>query len=109
MNQAQKRLKLIHGLSNEIRLDVLEALKTGEKSVTDLLSILEGCCTQSNLSQHLACLKECGLITSCQSGKFVYYSLSNEPLLHLLDVIDETILSMEWSQAEDVECVSHVN
>ena len=82
MNQNQKRLKLIHGLSNETRLQVLEILKEGENTVSELMEKIG--CNQSNLSQHLSCLKECGFIVSRQSGKYVYYSLANTDLLDYL-------------------------
>ncbi|MCH4176543.1 MAG: metalloregulator ArsR/SmtB family transcription factor [Streptococcaceae bacterium] len=107
MNQIQKRMKLIHGLSNETRLEVLELLKSGEQTVSELLDKVD--CTQSNLSQHLACLKECGFITGRQSGKYVYYTLANQKLLKLLDLIDNTIPEMHWDIKDELECQKHIN
>ncbi|AWN65824.1 transcriptional regulator [Lactococcus lactis subsp. lactis] len=106
MNQNQKRLKLIHGLSNETRLQVLEILKEGENTVSELMEKIG--CNQSNLSQHLSCLKECGFIVSHQSGKYVYYSLANTDLFRLLNIIDETIYDMHWSKNEEIECATHI-
>ncbi|SJZ51358.1 DNA-binding transcriptional regulator, ArsR family [Pilibacter termitis] len=103
----KKRLKLIHGLSNQTRLSILEALKEEEKNVSDILGIVGG--TQSNLSQHLACLKECGIIKSRQDGKYAYYSLSNHELVHLLNVLDKTVLEMHWQDDEQVACVKNVD
>ena len=33
--------------------------------------------SQPNVSHHLACLKECGLVASRQEGRFVYYALAD--------------------------------
>lgn len=102
MNQMEKRMKLIHGLSSATRLSVLELLKTGEKTVSQLLEKMD--CSQSNLSQHLACLKECGFIQNRQSGKYVYYRLAHDDLLQLLEMIDKTVLAMGWSEDDQLEC-----
>ena len=107
LKQNQKRLKLIHGLSNDTRLQVLEILKDGENTVSELMKKIG--CNQSNLSQHLSCLKECGFITSYQSGKYVYYSLANADLFKLISTIDETIFNMHWSKDEEIEYVTHIN
>ncbi|MDR1605724.1 MAG: metalloregulator ArsR/SmtB family transcription factor [Streptococcaceae bacterium] len=105
MDHTQKRMKLIHGLANDTRLEVLEGLKSGEKTVSDLLTQIG--CTQSNLSQHLTCLKNCGLIVGRQSGKYMYYTLADTTLLSLLEQIDETILALEWAQDETLACYTH--
>ena len=107
MNQLQKRMKLIHGLSNVTRLNVLEILKSGEKTVSEL--VIEIGCNQSNLSQHLTCLKECGFIIGRQSGKYVYYALANSNLLKLLELVDDTILAMDWAIEDTEVCDTHID
>lgn len=107
MNQTQKRMKLIHGLANETRLAVLEQLTTGEKTVSELLNNIG--CSQSNLSQHLACLRACGFVKNRQEGKFVYYELAHQELVHLLSVIDEVTLSMAWTENDSMICATHVD
>lgn len=44
--------------------------------------------SQSNTSNHLRCLSECGLVLAEQQGRFVYYRLADtriEALLRLAD------------------------
>jgi DNA-binding transcriptional ArsR family regulator len=82
------RAKLFRGLSDVSRLALLEALRTGEKTVTELVT--ETGLTQSNVSGHLACLRDCGLVDSRQEWRHVYYRLADERLgdiLHAAEAI----------------------
>lgn len=58
----------------------------GEKTVSEIVKIIQG--NQSNISQHLNCLKGCGIIQSRQEGKYVYYSLRNTQIEQLLTMFD---------------------
>lgn len=69
------KAKLFRGLADPSRLAILEALRSGEKTVSDLVA--ETSLSQPNASGHLACLKDCGLVTSRQEGRYVYYSLAD--------------------------------
>ncbi len=74
-SQAQGMLK---GLADPIRLRVIEQLGGGERCVCDLTTALQ--LSQSRLSFHLKVLKEAGLITDRQSGRWVYYRLQPDAL-----------------------------
>ncbi|WP_246608673.1 ArsR/SmtB family transcription factor [Paenibacillus agaridevorans] len=87
------KAKFIRGFSDKTRLLILESIRNEEKTVTQLVEELNG--NQSNISQHLACLKGCGIIVGRQEGKFVYYSLRNDQILHLLDAMDSVFLIVE--------------
>ncbi|HWP60488.1 MAG TPA: metalloregulator ArsR/SmtB family transcription factor, partial [Candidatus Acidoferrales bacterium] len=54
--------KFFKGLGDATRLRIVEALLEKERSVSDLIKLLK--IPQSNISNHLACLKWCGYITS---------------------------------------------
>lgn len=69
------KAKLFRGLADSSRLALLEALREGEKTVSELVA--ETGLSQSNASGHLACLRECGLVMSRQEGRFVYYALAD--------------------------------
>ncbi len=43
--------------------------------------------TRANLSNHLACLRECGLVTTTAEGRHVRYELADERLAHGLRVL----------------------
>ncbi|HEY8544275.1 MAG TPA: metalloregulator ArsR/SmtB family transcription factor, partial [Acidimicrobiales bacterium] len=59
-----------------------ESLATGERRVTDLVAELHT--SQPNVSGHLACLKDCGLVTDRPQGRAVWYRLARPELFDLL-------------------------
>ena len=67
------------------RLELLELLAQGERSVEDLAQ-----CTglsAANASQHLQNLKRAGLLKSRRQGKFVYYALADDGILDVLGAL----------------------
>lgn len=62
-----------HALSDPLRIQVLELLRTQELCVCELCEHLG--VTQSKLSFHLKTLKEAGLVRARQDGRWIYYSL----------------------------------
>ena len=81
--------KLFRGFSDPSRLAILEVLQDGALTVSE---IVEGTgLTQSNVSNHLACLRDCGLVIAEQKGRFVYYELSDKRVGQLLTLADELL------------------
>lgn len=72
---------LFHGFSDPSRLAIVRHLAHGEHRVIDLTRHLG--LAQSTVSQHLACLRECGLVTSRSEGRASVFSLN-----HLDIVVD---------------------
>jgi DNA-binding transcriptional ArsR family regulator len=66
--------ELCSALASPVRLHILDLLSEGEMTATDLLEILE--IPKANLSQHLAVLKDAGIIQSRKKGLFQYMSLA---------------------------------
>jgi DNA-binding transcriptional ArsR family regulator len=66
---------LFHGLSDPSRLAILRHLAGGEQRVVDLTARLG--LAQSTVSKHLACLKDCGLVTSRPQGRASVFSLNH--------------------------------
>ncbi|NOU73432.1 metalloregulator ArsR/SmtB family transcription factor [Paenibacillus sp. LMG 31458] len=97
------KAKFIRGFSDKTRLQILECLKQNEKTVSELVEELQG--NQSNISQHLSCLKGCGLIVGRQEGKYVYYRLRSEQITEMLNLID---LVFEQVGNEVDKCDSHL-
>jgi len=81
--------KLFRGFADPSRLSILEALRDGEHTVSDLVQTTG--LTQPNVSNHLSCLRDCGLVTVRQQGRFAYYSLSDERVAQLLQLGDELL------------------
>lgn len=69
-------------LSSPIRLEFLELLAQGERSV-DELATLTGTAV-ANTSQHLQKLKGAGLIAGRKDGQYVYYRLAGDEVVALL-------------------------
>jgi DNA-binding transcriptional ArsR family regulator len=67
------RSQLFHGFSDGSRLRIVEALLDGERRVTDVVAATR--LTQPNVSMHLTCLWECGLVAREKRGREVYYRL----------------------------------
>ncbi len=70
-----------HALSDPLRLQVLELLRSQELCVCELCDCLGT--SQSKLSFHLKTLKEAGLVRTRQEGRWIYYSLNLSPLIAL--------------------------
>ena len=98
------KVKLIHGFSNKIRIQILESIKNQEKTVTRIGEEIKG--NQSNISQHLACLKGCGIIVGRNEGKYCYYSLRNQHIRDLLAMFD---VVLEDVQNDVACCERHIN
>lgn len=81
--------KLFRGFADPSRLSILEALCKGERTVSDLVETTGF--TQPNVSNHLSCLRDCGLVTARQQGRFSYYSLSDDRVAKLLLLADELL------------------
>jgi len=72
-------------LGNANRLEILEYLAQGDRSVEDLAGVAG--LTVANTSQHLQHLRQAGLVSSRKEGLKVYYSLSGDDVIVLLDAL----------------------
>ncbi len=80
------KAKFFRGLADPTRLAILECLRNGEKTVTEIVQ--ETGQSQSNISNHLSCLLECGLLKNRRDGKNIYYSIRNAKVEKLLESSD---------------------
>jgi rhodanese-related sulfurtransferase/DNA-binding transcriptional ArsR family regulator len=74
-------------LSSGTRLEFLELLAQGERSV-DQLATLTGA-SFANTSQHLQKLRQAGLIVGRKEGQYVYYRLAGDEVVKLLAALGE--------------------
>ena len=77
--------KVGKALSNANRLELLEFLAQGERSVEALATISK--LTVANTSQHLQQLRQAGLVTTRKQGQHVYYQLAGDDVVQLMDVL----------------------
>jgi len=73
--------KLLKALSNPLRLEIIEMLSQGEKSVEGIVQTTS--LSIANASQHLQVLKSNNIVKSRKDGHYVYYSLINDEFLSL--------------------------
>lgn len=83
------KAKLFRGFSDPSRLGILEALRRGPLTVGEVVSATG--LSQSNVSNHLGCLRDCGLVSAEQSGRHVTYRLSDERVGELLTVAEQLL------------------
>ena len=79
----EKLEALFKAISHSARLSILEELRKGEHCVCHLETMLGS--RQSYVSQHLAVLREAGLITDRRDGWNVYYRVTNDQVFEILD------------------------
>lgn len=84
------KAKLFRGLADASRLAILDVLRQGPHTVTQIQD--QTGLSQSNTSNHLACLWDCGLVAKDQDGRFVRYRLSDARIATLLQLA-ETVLA----------------
>jgi DNA-binding transcriptional ArsR family regulator len=73
--------------ANKTRLMILCSLLDEEKSVTELLDVVN--VSQPVMSQHLALLREAKMVATRREGQTIYYRLSDERVQRLIALMNE--------------------
>lgn len=81
-----------HGFSDPSRITILQHLALGEHRVVDVTARLG--LAQSTVSKHLACLRDCGLVTARTEGRATLYSLNYAEALLVLWSAAERLLTL---------------
>ena len=87
-NSADEASALLKAMSNRHRLLVLCRLLDGEKSVGQLAQFLG--IRDSTASQHLALLRRDRIITSRRDGQTIWYRISSDPVLSVMQALYDT-------------------
>ncbi len=75
---------LLKSVAHPVRLQILDALRDGERCVCDLAATLG--LRQAYISQQLMKLRRAGLVTDRKAGLRVYYRVSDSELHAVLDM-----------------------
>jgi ArsR family transcriptional regulator len=86
---AQQTATLFRALADPTRLAIVLALQAGERRIVDLAAELGG--SQTNISSHMAILKESGLIADRPQGRAVHYRLARPELACLLQAAEQLL------------------
>ena len=84
-NRANVASEMLKAMAHESRLVILCLLYQGEKSVTELESILE--LRQPTISQQLARLRNDKLVETRRDGKLIYYSIASEEAAYIVELL----------------------
>lgn len=79
--------KLLKAMGNEKRLEILNYLYDGESCVGDLEKKVK--LSQSALSQHLAVLREAGIVKTRRNAQTIFYSLKCNKAINILDLLQK--------------------
>jgi ArsR family transcriptional regulator, cadmium/lead-responsive transcriptional repressor len=94
--------KLFRGFSDPSRLSILDALLGGPLTVSEIVERTG--LSQPNVSNHLGCLRDCGLVNAEQKGRFVHYRLSDDRVGRLLMLADELLEDVAKGVYECARC-----
>jgi ArsR family transcriptional regulator, virulence genes transcriptional regulator len=77
-------------LAHPLRIAILHTLKDGEKTVNELVNIINA--SQSNISQHLALMRQRQIVKTRKSGSSVYYRVANPKISIACDTMREVLM-----------------
>jgi DNA-binding transcriptional ArsR family regulator len=80
---------LFRSLGDPARLMIVRRLAAGPARVTELVSALG--LAQSTVSKHLACLRDCGLVTSQPAGRASVFRLTQPALADMLSAAENVL------------------
>ena len=79
--------RALKAISHPLRLKILCVLGDAEQSVQDIVDAVGT--SQSNISQHLAILREKGVLKARKDANRVYYSVGDQRTLALIGMMRE--------------------
>ena len=86
-------------MAHPLRLAILHSLKDGEKTVNDLTEITGA--SQSNVSQHLALMRQRDIVKTRKEGSNIYYRVSSPKISQACDMVRDVILE-QLSQKQEL-------
>lgn len=91
-------------LASSKRIEIINALKDGEKSVGELVTILG--VPKANVSQHLAVMRHKGILSSRREGTNIYYSVSNAKVIQACTLMKEVLMEQMQEKGKFAELAS---
>ena len=78
------KAKLFRGFADPSRLSIIEALRGGSLTVGEII-------TATDLSHHLGCLRDCGLVVAERNGRYITYHLSDDRVGDILALAESLL------------------
>ena len=109
MKRIDDQIFLMHAevckaMASPVRLKILNALQHGEQSVEAMVKSLK--LRKANLSQHLAVLRQRGIVATRRDGLRIYYRCANPKMLKACAILREVLLEQ---LAEGGRLINQVN
>jgi DNA-binding transcriptional ArsR family regulator len=86
-------------LAHPLRLAILHNLKNGEKTVNELTQITGA--SQSNISQHLAIMRQRQIVKTRKDGTSIYYRVASPKISQACDMMREVLIE-QLSQKQEL-------
>ncbi len=96
------KAKFFKGFADPTRLAILEYLNDGESQSSEIAEGLSQ--SKSNISNHLSCLLDCGLLRNRRDGRKIYYSIRIDKVREMLDDSDKALRQV---YDEIAECIRY--
>ena len=91
-------------LASPKRLEILNALKDGEKTVTELVDILG--VPKANVSQHLAVMRHKGILKTRREGVNIFYSVANQKVIQACVLMREVLTEQMQEKTKLIDIVA---
>ncbi len=91
-------------LASPKRLEIINALKEGEKTVGELVEILG--VPKANVSQHLAVMRLKGILKSRREGVNIYYQIANPKVVQACTLMREVLTEQMKERSKLIDIVS---
>jgi ArsR family transcriptional regulator, virulence genes transcriptional regulator len=85
-------------MAHPLRLAILHSLKDGEKTVNDLTELTGS--SQSNVSQHLALMRQRDIVRTRKEGSNIYYRVASPKISQACDMVREVLLEQLCQKQE---------
>jgi DNA-binding transcriptional ArsR family regulator len=89
--------RLCKAIADPKRLLIITELRDGAMTVGELAEALE--MSQSNTSQHLAVLRDRGVVIATKDAQNVYYSLASKKVVRAIDMLREFMMEQIGGQS----------
>ncbi len=99
----QMRAEICRALADPVRHEILDLLKEQERTVSELVAAIG--VRQANVSQHLAIMRQAGLVATRRQGNTIYYSLKNPVITQACNIIKQFLVD---KLSEDQHLISSV-
>lgn len=99
---AELSAKFLRGLGDPNRLKILELLVEKERNVNELVDILKA--PQGRVSNHLACLRWCGYVSTERKGKYIYYKVTDKRVRQIIELAKQIMAD----NAEHIEACQRI-